>query len=50
MKNTNVANAFETIIELTNIETKKNNNKKNEKLSNINIKKQKKIFLLIYLK
>ena len=44
MKNTNVANAFETIIELTNIETKKNNNIKNEKLGNIKFKKQKKKF------
>ena len=28
MKNTNVANAFESLIEMTNIEAKKNKNKK----------------------
>ena len=45
LKNTNVADAFETLIELTNIEAKKNKDKDKEKgvkiKKDINIEKKK---------
>ncbi len=43
LKNSNVANAFETLIEITNIETKKNKsqNQNSEKSNNVNLSSKK---------